>query len=50
MLIDRTIVGDFRDASLVKGVVSILYGPRQAGKTTLINLVFPEGSKVLNNH
>lgn len=44
MLIDRTIGSQVKDAVFSKNKAVVLYGPRQAGKTTLLNLLFP-GSK-----
>lgn len=47
MLIDRTLGNKIESALLKEPKVVILYGPRQAGKTTLINLITSKIDKKL---
>lgn len=42
MIINRTILSKLKDSLLGEPKVTVLYGPRQAGKTTLINTLLQE--------
>lgn len=47
MLINRVLIADIKDTISKESGVIILYGPRQAGKTTLINLITAQMEKKL---